>query len=410
MAEEKRNSGGAPERASSSQRRRRRRRSSGAKAASAVLYVLIVIGVSAVLATVGWTWANDLLALNKEYSSTVIELPESIFQYQEVTDENGDTTTVSTADMDYVADELKEAGLIEYKFLFKIFCWVSNADEKVTAGSYELDTDMDYRGLVANMSDSSSTRQTVDVTIPEGYTIDQIFALLEEQGVSTVEKLQEMAADWPYKWEWLPDIPLGDYHRLEGYLFPDTYTFYLGENPKYVLNKMLNNFGNKYDADIKSGAENLGRSMHDIVTIASLVEREAQRDDERARIAGVIYNRLNNSSEFPYLQVDASVLYGLGRTGGKLSDEDLKSDSEYNLYNHEGLPPGPICNPGYASLYAASHPEDNNYYYYVAMPDGSHLFASSYEEHERNIEASNQAQAQAANASADTTTTEANGE
>ena len=77
--------------------------------------------------------------------------------------------------------------------------------------------------------------------------------------------------------------------------------------------------------------------------------------------------------------MDASVLYGLGRTGGKLSDEDLKSDSEYNLYNHEGLPPGPICNPGYASLYAASHPEDNNYYYYVAMPDGSHLFASSYE-------------------------------
>lgn len=115
--------------------RRRRRRSSGAKAASAVLYVLIVIGVSAVLATVGWTWANDLLALNKEYSSTVIELPESIFQYQEVTDENGDTTTVSTADMDYVADELKEAGLIEYKFLFKIFCWVSNADEKVTAAA-----------------------------------------------------------------------------------------------------------------------------------------------------------------------------------------------------------------------------------------------------------------------------------
>ena len=177
-----------------------------------------------------------------------------------------------------------------------------------------------------------------------------------------------------------------------------------------TINKMLNNFGNKYDADIKSGAENLGRSMHDIVTIASLVEREAQRDDERARIAGVIYNRLNNSSEFPYLQVDASVLYGLGRTGGKLSDEDLKSDSEYNLYNHEGLPPGPICNPGYASLYAASHPEDNNYYYYVAMPDGSHLFASSYEEHERNIEASNQAQAQAASASADTTTTEATGE
>ena len=145
--------------------------------------------------------------------------------------------------------------------------------------------------------------------------------------------------------------------------------------------------------------------MHDIVTIASLIEREAQRDDERARIAGVIYNRLNNADEFPYLQVDASVLYGLGRTGGKLSEADLQSDSEYNLYNHKGLPPGPICNPGYASLYAASHPENHDYYYYVAMPDGTHLFATSYEEHERNIEASNKAQAEAAS-----TTTEATGE
>ena len=99
------------------------------------------------------------------------------------------------------------------------------------------------------------------------------------------------------------------------------------------------------------------------------------------------------------------MLYGLGRTGGKLSEADLQSDSEYNLYNHKGLPPGPICNPGYASLYAASHPENHDYYYYVAMPDGTHLFAASYEEHERNIEASNKAQAEAAS-----TTTEATGE
>ena len=167
---------------------------------------------------------------------------------------------------------------------------------------------------------------------------------------------------------------------------------------------MLNNFASRYGSEITDGANELGRSMHDIVTVASLVEREAQRDDERARIAGVIYNRLNNSSEFPYLQVDASVLYGLGRTSGKLTDEDLKSDSPYNLYTAEGLPPGPICNPGYASLYAASHPESHDYYYYVAMPDGSHLFASSYEEHQRNIATSNAAQAQAASENTDQST------
>ena len=100
----------------------------------------------------------------------------------------------------------------------------------------------------------------------------------------------------------------------------------------------------------------------------------------------------------PDVQVDASVLYGLGRTGGALSQEDLDKDTPYNLYTKEGLPPGPICNPGYASLYAAAHPEQHNYYYYVAMPDGTHLFANSYAEHEANIAASNAAQAAAASA------------
>ena len=159
---------------------------------------------------------------------------------------------------------------------------------------------------------------------------------------------------------------------------------------------MLNNFDDKYDEEIQAGAEALDRTMHEIVTVASLIEREARVDEERATIAGVIYNRLNNASSFPYLPIDASVLYGLGRVRGTLSEEDLNSSSPYNLYLHEGLPPGPICNPGYASLYAAAYPEEHNYYYYVAMPDGTHLFANSYEEHQANIAASDAAQAAAA--------------
>lgn len=386
MSDEKRNSGGAPERARSSQRRRRRRRSSGAKAASAFLYVLIVIGVSAVLATVGWTWAGDLLALNKEYSSAVIKLPESIFTYRDVTDENGDTTTVSTADIDYVADQLEQAGLIEYKFLFKMFCWISNADEKVVAGTYELDTDMDYRGLVANMSDSSSTRQTVDVTIPEGYTIDQIFELLEEQGVSTVEKLREMASDWPYKWEWLQDIPLGDYHRLEGYLFPDTYTFYLGENPKYVLNKMLNNFDNKMEDYLDQFTGESAYSLHDIVIIASMIQKETDGEDYR-NIASVIYNRLENTSAETagFLQIDATLVYINGGNVPTAADREI--DSPYNTYLYPGLPAGPISNPGMEALTAAMDPEDTDYYYYVLNPETNlHEFSRTYAEHQRLVE------------------------
>ena len=310
-----------------------------------------------------------------------------------------------------LAKELDDQGVINYHSVFKLYLTLKHqTDTSVLAGAYQLNPSMDYGQIVDALANTAST-ETVQITIPEGYSISQIRQVLLDNHICTEDALDEVLNEYSFKHDFLEDEKPAAEGWLEGYLCPDTYEVYKG-NAAVVdtINKMLNNFGNKYDADIKSGAENLGRSMHDIVTIASLIEREAQRDDERARIAGVIYNRLNNSSEFPYLQVDASVLYGLGRTGGKLSDEDLKSDSEYNLYNHKGLPPGPICNPGYASLYAASHPEDNNYYYYVAMPDGSHLFASSYEEHERNIEASNQAQAQAASASADTTTTEATGE
>ena len=223
-------------------RRRRKPRSNRSRMAGSALYALLVIAVSAVLATVGWTWANDLLALNKDYTSIIMTIPPESITEELVIPEEGEAYVVSRANIEEITEQLEKEGLISYKFLFRLYAWFSNADEKIVAGTYELDTDMDYRALVVNMGRSSATRQTIDVTIPEGYTVDQIFQLLDEKDVSTVEELKEMAANWPYKWAFLQDIPLGDYRRLEGYLFPDTYTFYLGEEPKYVITKMLLRF------------------------------------------------------------------------------------------------------------------------------------------------------------------------
>ena len=174
-------------RADHSRNRARRSRSSRSRVAMACLYVLFVIGLSAILASVGWAWASDLLALNKEYTSVIITIPSDSFIQSERKGEDGETYTVSRANMDLITDQLEEEGLIKYRFLFKLYGWFSNADEKIVAGTYELDTEMDYRALVVNMSRSSSTRQTIDITIPEGYSIDQIFSLLESEGVSTVE-------------------------------------------------------------------------------------------------------------------------------------------------------------------------------------------------------------------------------
>jgi len=362
-------------------KKKKKQRSYTSRLAGSVLYTLLVIAAAFILATLGWSWASDLLALNKEYTSTIVTVPVSYVGQKEVTDEEGNTYTVASTDIRLITDQLAREGLIEYKFLFRLYAWFSNADRKIVAGTYELNTSMDYRALVVNMGPSSATRQTIDVTIPEGYTVEQIFQLLENKGVSTVDKLKDMAANWNYKWSFLQEIPLGDYRRLEGYLFPDTYTFYLGEDPKYVLNKMLLRFDQQMYEYYDQFTEESDYSLHDIVIIASLIEKETDGTDYRT-IASVIYNRLNNpaAETAGFLQIDAALTYINGGRVPTAADKQL--DSPYNTYLYKGLTPSPITNPGMASLYAALDPENTRYYYYALNPaTGLHEFSRTYDEH-----------------------------
>jgi len=389
LAEEKRTSG---RRGASS---RKRRRSNLSRLAGSLLYVVLVIGVSAVLATVGWNWANDVLALNKEDVAVVISLPDTIFTEKtvEVEKKNTDGTVsltqkeVKVADMDYVADLLAENGLIEYKFLFKLFASFTGGDTELSAGAYELNSDMDYNALLTNMGRNSATKQIVKVTIPEGYSIDQIFALLEEKGVASVKELREMAATHDYKFEWLMEleIPLGDYHRLEGFLFPDTYEFYMGHDPLYVINKMLQAFNSRIKPYLEEIRADEDYDLHDIVNIASLIEKETDGTDQTT-IASVIYNRLENTSASTagFLQIDATLAY---INGGKVPTQaDKEIDSPYNTYLHKGLPAGPIANPGMEALYAALNPAKTKYYYYVLNPEtGRHEFKQTYEGHQELV-------------------------
>ena len=370
-------------------------RSTGSRFAAAALYLIFVLGSAAVLATVGWSWANDLLALNKDYTSVIITIDDGIFVEKTKEEEDGTVTTYTAADMDPIINQLEKDGLIQYKFLFKLYAWFSNADRKISAGTYELNTTMDYRALVTNMGSSSSTRQTVDVTIPEGYNLDQIFHLLEDNGVSTVEKLTDMAANWPYKWSFLQEIPLGDYRRLEGYLFPDTYTFYQGEDPKYVINKMLLRFDQQMDEYYKlfepdeNGVVQCPYTLHEIVILASMIEKETDGDDYR-KISSVLYNRLTNPTgqTAGFLQIDATLVY---INGGRVPTfEDKEIDSPYNTYKYKGLPAGPISNPGMASLYAALNPESTNFFFYALNPTtGKHEFSRTFEEHQNKLNSFN---------------------
>ena len=346
----------------SSNTRRRKKRSG---LSGAAIYAIFVIGVSALLACIGWVAANDVLALNKPEKTATITITND--------DSFGD-----------VAEKLKDEGLIEYKFLFNLFATFTRSKDDVVAGTFTLNTDMDYRALLSGMSANSATRATVTVTIPEGYTVDQIFTLLEEKGVASVEDLQDMAANHDYAFSFLQDLELGDYHRLEGYLYPDTYEFTTPQNPLYVINKMLVRFDEQFTDAMRQEVADSGRTIHEIITIASMIEKETDGND-RADLASVIYNRLNNPSGGTqrYLQIDATLAY---INGGKVPTEADKSiDSPYNTYLYKGLPAGPISNPGLESIKAAMNPNRTSYYYYALGDDGVHHFFKTRREQQNFI-------------------------
>ena len=327
-----------------------------------LIYILVVCGVSVLLALAAWTVANDVLALNKEELSATI-------------------TVDNAKDFDSVVDQLKDTGIIRFKSVFRLFSAVAHGDDKIQPGTYTLTTDMDYRAILNNLGPRSTSRNTTTVTITEGMTVRQIFQLLEEQGVSTVAALEETAANHNYNFSFLLEIPLGTYTRLEGYLFPDTYEFYMGEDPKYVINKMLVNFDAKLTDDLRMQIWDKGYSIGQMLTIASMIEKEAKISD-RGTVASVIYNRLNNPNAGTqgYLQVDATIQYVLpeGQTV-KASDYETV-DSPYNTYLNKGLPPGPISNPGMGSIMAAINPERTGYFYYALGDDDMHHFFSTYSE------------------------------
>lgn len=345
-----------------------------------VLYALCVISVSIVLACFAWMCAVDVLALNKEAATAVVEiLPYEPTGDMPVTVEkkNDDGTTEEVeikVDIDQVADALKNGGIIEYKWLFKIFAAISNANIKIDPGTYSLSTSLDYRALVTKMQFGSDSQETTTVTFPEGFAMDQIFTLLEQSYVCRKDDLYEAAANYDFDYVFLEDIPLGDASRLEGFLFPDTYEFYQGESAETAISRFLDNAKNKLSDEIVNGIANQGLTLRQGVIMASLIEKEAgSAEGERANMASVIYNRLN--AGWP-LQLDSTINYIKGTSTFELTTDDTQIDSPYNTYLYTGLPVGAICNPGLASLQAVASPSYTDYWFWYSVDGVSTFFTN----------------------------------
>ena len=334
-----------------------------------VVWLALILAIGVTLGRMLWVCAADVLAFGREDKAVTVTIYES------------DT-------MEDITEKLYAQGLIRYRSLFNLYASISDAREDIQAGIYDLNTRYDYHALVNFMTPKSS-REVITLTIPEGYTCRQIFNLLEENRICTAVDIAAYAASGELEDYWfLENVERGDKYCLEGFLFPDTYEFYKNSTPREALEKMLDNFDNRFTEEMRAQIDTLnetvtggGYTVREVVIVASLIEKEAAAPAEGAAIAGVIYNRLFRWGDTPaYLNIDASLIYA---QDGNNTGIDTRIDSPYNTYTHTGLTPTPIANPGLASLKAALAPESHDYYYYVLNPStGMHQFSSTYEEHE----------------------------
>ena len=355
---------------------------------STAIWLALALAIGISLGRLVWVCATDILAFGRQDSTVSI-------------------TITASDNLDTIANKLYNAGLIQYPSLFKMYAKLAQVEEKekISVGTFELNTLYDYHALVGGMSATSSYRETVKVMVPEGYTAAQIYQLLEDKGVCTVAELEAYAMESDFASYWfLEGVERGTKYCLEGFLFPSTYEFYTNDEPRRVFIKLLDGFASVLPEDLNdqlgalndrlaamyrknglSGSyiESHRVTLKDVVTVASLIEKEAAYTGEIRNISSVIYNRLTNPSNYPHLNIDATVIYALGGKND-LTAEDLKVDHPYNTYIVEGLPPGAIANPGEFSLLAALNPEDTGYYFYALDPTAEirqHRFFRTYDEH-----------------------------
>ena len=356
--------------------------------ASMVIWAVLCVSIGLSLGRWLWVCAADIMAFGR-------------------VDREVTVTITSEDDLDSVTDQLKSHGLIKYPSLFKLYCQLAKAEVggKISTGTFTLNTLYDYHALVGGMSSTSSYRETKEVMIPEGYTCAQIFALLEENGICSAAELEEYCTQSEFSSYWfLEGVEKGTKYCLEGFLYPDTYQFYTDSSPQQVFIKLLGRFDDVFGEELQIQLEVLNTTLtemykknglsqsyidshlftiKELIIVASLIEKETAYSGESQNIASVIYNRLTNPSEYPKLNIDATIVYALG---GKtdLTPEDMRFDSPYNTYLYEGLPPGAISNPGLYSIKAALYPNSTNYHFYALDTSGEgnvHRFFETYAEH-----------------------------
>ncbi|MGB4244839.1 MAG: endolytic transglycosylase MltG, partial [Limnochordia bacterium] len=270
---------------------------------------------------------------------------------------------------------LEEQGLIRSAFIFDIMLKITNRDSQLKAGEYLLNPAMNTMEVIQKLNEG--TIVTHRIMIPEGYELKQIAAVLAREGLVDPERFLMLAqnAELVFGEQFPVELPIPS---LEGYLFPDTYHFAKEQSEEAIIRQMVSRFVDVVISKVDLSLLDDKYTLHEVITLASIVEKEVIYDFERPLVAAVYHNRLNIGMR---LQADPTVRYVMTENRSRVLYSDLESDSPYNTYRYDGLPPGPIASPGLKSMMAVLEPADVDYLYFVAKNDGTHVFSRTFEEH-----------------------------
>ena len=309
----------------------------------------------------------------------------------------------STMNVDDIAETLHENGIIEMPWLFKTYINMKDEAEGFLDGEYTVNSTMSYSNIITLLKTVRQYTNTVTVMIPEGYNAQQIGQLLEENLVCRADDFEKYYRSKLEKYDFEEQITVTEnrFYALEGYLFPDTYEFYViddlpdkssmdtSQYAKQAAEKMYSNFQNKITKKMYARAKELGMTFDEVVTLASIIQKEGTNEENMANISSVFHNRLENMYEYPHLQSDTTDNYiedvirpNIPSSSLALSENGITA---YDTYTCEGLPAGPICSPGLEAINAALYPAETDYYYFLSSSDGVFYYASTVEKHEQNI-------------------------
>jgi len=274
-------------------------------------------------------------------------------------------TIVKGEGSEEISANLEKVGLIRNRFWFNTYIYIRGLSTHLQAGEYDLSSSLNVEQIAYKLAGGSANVQEVTITIPEGFNLRKIDARLAKHGLIETGEL------------------LADSRKLEGYLFPDTYRFDKDATLDEIIGKMMSNFDRKVTRDLKDEIQRQGKTLDQIIIMASLIEKEVAVEQDRKIVSGIFWNRL--AINYP-LQSCATIAYILDIDKWIYSIEDTKIASPYNTYQNAGLPPGPIANPGLLAIKAAIYPQDTDYFFFLSKPDGETVFSKTIEEHNENKE------------------------